>query len=99
MRVRVRILILTLTRTLTLTLTLTLTQSVVADRFSLARTVMPPVVQYPVQDVGYPFFKAILGLFYGHSLSSKAAALRDLLTCLVLPARAKPKPTTNPQQI
>ena len=25
--------------------------------------------------------------------------LRDLLTCLVLPARAKPKPTTNPQQI
>ena len=86
MRVRVRILILTLTRTRTLTLTLTLTrtrtltltQSVVADRFSLARTVMPPVVQYPVQDVGYPFFKAILGLFYGHSLSSKAAALRDL---------------------
>ena len=94
---------LTLTRTRTLTLTrtrtLTLTQSVVADRFSLARTVMPPVVQYPVQDVGYPFFKAILGLFYGHSLSSKAAALRDLLTCLVLPARAKPKPNTNPQQI
>jgi len=30
---------------------------VVADRFSLARTVMPPVVQYPVHDVGYPFFK------------------------------------------
>jgi len=29
----------------------------------------------------------------------QAAALRDLLTCLVLPARAKPKPTTNPQQI
>ena len=84
MRVRVRSIILTLTRTLTLTLTrtrtrtLTRTQSVVADRFSLARTVMPPVVQYPVQDVGYPFFKAILGLFYGHSLSSKAAALRDL---------------------
>ena len=90
MRVRVRILILTLTRTRALTLTLTrtrtrtltLTQSVVADRFSLARTVMPPVVQYPVQDVGYPFFKAILGLFYGHSLSSKAAALRDLTLVL-----------------
>ncbi len=73
---------LTLTRTRTRTLTLTLTQSVVADRFSLARTVMPPVVQYPVQDVGYPFFKAILGLFYGHSLSSKAAALRDLTLIL-----------------
>ena len=92
MRVRVRSIILTLTRTLTrtrtrtrtrtLTRTLTLTQSVVADRFSLARTVMPPVVQYPVQDVGYPFFKAILGLFYGHSLSSKAAALRDLTLVL-----------------
>ena len=82
MRVRVRILILTLTRPRTRTRTRTRTriptQSVVADRFSLARTVMPPVVQYPVQDVGYPFFKAILGLFYGHSLSSKAAALRDL---------------------
>ena len=33
------------------------TKSVVADRFALFRTVMPPVVQYPVHDVGYPFFK------------------------------------------
>ena len=63
------------------TLTLTLTQSVVADRFSLAHTVMPPVVQYPVQDTGY--------LLQGDpacstaTLSRKAAALRDLTLVLV----------------
>ena len=62
------------------------------DRLSFARTVIPPQTRYPVPDVGYPFFKAILGLFYAHSLRGKAAALKDLLTCLVLPARARPKP-------
>ena len=66
-------------------------KSVVDDRLSLFRTVMPAQVRYPVSDVAYPFFKAILGLFYGHSLRAKASALLALLGCLVAPAGAKPK--------
>ena len=54
-------------------------QAVVADRLSLFRTVMPPVVQYPVHDVSYPFFKvraALLAL----PLTVLLTMLRDCAT-------------------
>ena len=75
-----------------------LAKAVVQDRLSLFRTVMPDQVRYPVSDVAYPFFKSILGLFYGHSLGAKASALYTLLLCLVKPAAVKPKPAVATPQ-
>lgn len=69
-------------------------KAVVDDRLSIFRTVMPAQVRYPVADVAYPFFKSLLGLFFGHSIRAKLEALYWLLVCLVAPARAKPRPRT-----
>lgn len=51
-----------------------------SDRFPGVRTNIPPPLQYPIKASGFEFCRALINLFYGDGLLTKAKSIGTLIT-------------------
>eukprot|EP00238_Polyblepharides_amylifera_P012708 CAMPEP_0196587490 /NCGR_PEP_ID=MMETSP1081-20130531/57615_1 /TAXON_ID=36882 /ORGANISM="Pyramimonas amylifera, Strain CCMP720" /LENGTH=176 /DNA_ID=CAMNT_0041909685 /DNA_START=91 /DNA_END=621 /DNA_ORIENTATION=- len=67
-------------------------KAVCEDKFpSLMKTNIPPLLQYPVDDVAFDFVSALCKLFYGFSISDRVGALVTMTQCFLFPKSLKSK--------